>query len=615
MAKATARAKGSPVEVTSARREDSTLYTLPNGTYRVEMHSGPIRVEKNGHLIPIDVSLVQEGGRLKPKAAKSAVEFSLGGQAPLVSFSTGAGTHAVSWPSNLTKPDVAGNTATYRDAVPGGDLVLTATPTGFTQDLVLRERPQKPINLRIPVSLPKGQHYKRALNGNLTLSAANGETLASAPPLQMHDSAAERSPDSGHTATVPAEVEKSGEGSTFVLRPDQKFLAAPDVQYPVVISMSHWVGAGLKVDTFVSSDYPNSQTGATWLHAGKFGNGSKTARTYIRFNAGLPLRGVTVLNADLRLWNYKSNACGTSVESGIQVRRITSDWSPSTLTLSNQPSTTTTGALIEKAAAGEPDCAENEIYYSIESIVQDWANGAADYGVQLRAANESDSTNWRMYRSSESAGTGPVLYVDFQTDAPEQVGFTLYAGAPGVPLDGSTFSYYALQNIPGMSNDDLSELVRTGTVTREFAYTGDPGEEWPQIGDPEAHPRVDEPQDGEPMDEGPTPTPTPTPTGPPSEHTLSLPVTSDTWIDDQGAGSPSSASVWAGTWSLGPAKLKERSYLKFDTSLLAGKNITDAKLELWATGGEGCGVSNSGIKVQRVTSNWDAVSLRCVNGG
>jgi len=510
-AKAAAKARGSEVEITSARREDSTLYALPDGTFRVEMHAGPIRVSRNGQFVPIDTTLVEDNGELKPKAAKSNVSFSVGGPGPVVRFDDGHGLRTVGWPKALSRPQISGNEAIYRNAVTGGDLVLKATPTGFTQSIVLRERPKKPTEIRIPVDLPQGQQYKLSAGGKLRLTGAKDETLATAGPLRMADAGAERSPDTGHVGDVPGKVEKTSTGTALVLQPDQTFLADPAVQYPVTLTTSSWVGAGLQDDVFVSSDYPNAIGDATWLHAGKFGSGSKTARTYIRFNAGGPLRGARILNADLRLWNYKSNACGSSVGSGIQVRRVTSDWMQSTLTLSNQPSTTTSGAITQKAAAGDPNCAEAELYYSIENIVQAWADGASDYGVQLRAANESDATNWRMYRSSESAGTGPVLFINFETDAPDSVDFTLFDGSPTVPLNGTEYDFSSLSSVPDMSEEDLTELVTTGQVTREPVLADDSGIESPIASDPEAHPRYDEPQTGEPTDDGPTPSPSPTP--------------------------------------------------------------------------------------------------------
>ncbi|GAA2820891.1 hypothetical protein [Nonomuraea rubra] len=91
-----------------------------------------------------------------------------------------------------------------------------------------------------------------------------------------------------------------------------------------------------------------------------------------------------------------------------------------------------------------PNCAEAELYYSIEGIVQDWANGMANHGVQLRAANESDATNWRMYRSSEAGDPAviPKLIVDYTPPTnpdgtiPESAA-TGVAAIDGVPVPGA----------------------------------------------------------------------------------------------------------------------------------------------------------------------------------
>ncbi|MGJ6961549.1 DNRLRE domain-containing protein [Streptosporangium sp. G11] len=598
---AAAKKNGSQLEVVSARREDSTLYAMPDGSFAVEMYTGPVRVKRGQDYVSIDTDLVAENGRLKPKVAKYETTLSAGGPGPLVVFDDGAASRTVGWSRPLPRPVISGNQATYRNAVPGGDLVVAATPTGFTQTVVLRERPSAALEISIPVELPQGQKYRKGAGGRLDLVASNGQTLATAVPLRLGDAESLDSPDAGSTSAVPVEVRETGAGSTLVLRPDQKFLTDTEVSYPVTLSVSDWVGAGLQVDTMISSDYPNSSATSTWLHAGKFGSGSKTARSYIRFNAGLPLRGATIQNADLRLWNYKSNACGSSVGSGIQVRRITSSWVPSTLTMSNQPSTTTTGAIVERSAAGEPDCAEAELYYSVENIVQAWADGADDYGFQLRAANESDATNWRMYRSAESGGIGPVLFIQFTHPGPEHVEFTTYQGGPSVPLDGTPYEFHSLLNVPGMREEDLSELAQTGQVTRE-PVLAEAATEWPLTGDWEASPKYDELQYGEPAEPtSPTPTPTPTP-----GETVTLPLQVDTWIDDLGSSGPNGPTLWAGKYDAEDFSTIERTYLKFDTAGLAGKTITNARLELWNKASYGCGGS---IKAQRVTSTWNAATL------
>ncbi|GAA3618288.1 hypothetical protein GCM10022419_124800 [Nonomuraea rosea] len=596
-----AKKKGSPVEVVSARREDSTLYAMPDGSFSVEMHAGPIRVKRGQDYVPVDTTLALENGRLKPKAAKYETTLSPGGTGPLATFNDGTTSRTIGWAQALPSPEINGNQAVYRNAVPGGDLVLTATPTGFNQAVVLRERPSKALEISIPVALSQGQKYRKASGGRLDLVGSDGKVLATSPPLRLGDAKSLETPDSGATSAVPVEIQQTSAGSTLILRPDQKFLANDAISYPVTLAVSDWVGAGLKVDTMISSDYPNSQTTATWLHAGKFGSGSKTARTYIRFNAGLPLRGATIMNADLRLWNYKSNTCASSVGSGIQVRRITSDWASSTLTMSTQPSTTTTGAVVLGTATGDPGCAEAELYYSVENIVQTWANGAADYGFQLRATDESDTTNWRMYRSSESAATGPVLFIQFTHPGPQRVEFVTYQGAASVPLDGTSYDFYSLLNIPGMREEDLSEFAQTGQVTREASLT-EAATEWPLSGDWEASPKYYELQDGEPPEETSSPSPSPTSGG----QTITLPLQVDTWIDDFGSSGPSDQTLWAGKYDAEDFSVTERTYLKFDTAALAGKTITDARLELWNNASYGCG---GAIKAQRVTSAWDAPTL------
>ncbi|WP_083502171.1 DNRLRE domain-containing protein [Sphaerimonospora mesophila] len=105
--------------------------------------------------------------------------------------------------------------------------------------------------------------------------------------------------------------------------------------------------------------------------------------------------------------------------------------------------------------------------------------------------------------------------------------------------------------------------------------------------------------------------PSPTPTESPTEHTVSLPVQVDMWIDNWGSVETDGSTFWAGVYDddYDSSQAIDRAYLKFDASSLAGKTVTDAKLELWNTEAYGCGNSTSGIKVQRVTAEWSADTL------
>ncbi|WP_379498588.1 DNRLRE domain-containing protein [Nonomuraea thailandensis] len=90
-----------------------------------------------------------------------------------------------------------------------------------------------------------------------------------------------------------------------------------------------------------------------------------------------------------------------------------------------------------------------------------------------------------------------------------------------------------------------------------------------------------------------------------SSTTVSLPVRTDTWIDDQGGTGPYGTTLWAGRYNTA----NERTYLDFDTSSLAGRQITAATLKLSATAAIGCGDDASGIVAQQITSPWTAATL------
>ena len=96
--------------------------------------------------------LLEEGGVLRPKAitAGVAVEVSTGGAGPFATMTYGGGeTYALSWPTALPKPVVKDGVATFANAAgQGADLVVTVLPTGFRHDVMLRERPTGPVELR-----------------------------------------------------------------------------------------------------------------------------------------------------------------------------------------------------------------------------------------------------------------------------------------------------------------------------------------------------------------------------------------------------------------------------------------------------------------------------------
>ncbi|MFC5830066.1 DNRLRE domain-containing protein [Nonomuraea insulae] len=152
--------------------------------------------------------------------------------------------------------------------------------------------------------------------------------------------------------------------------------------------------------------------------------------------------------------------------SGITARRVTSDWDELELTWSDQPSVTSVGTNTEYGGYKSATCAGSFNYkwnliHLVNTIVQAWANGEPNYGIQLTAGNESDITNWRRYRTRESTYPSPThaprLSVDFERPAPARQE-TVVIAVPE-PLD----------TLPTNYDEAVAMSTRTGTTAEEFA--------------------------------------------------------------------------------------------------------------------------------------------------
>ncbi|MEU0517125.1 DNRLRE domain-containing protein [Streptosporangium sp. NPDC006007] len=637
-AKAEAKRRNKRVEIISYRTETSTTYANPNGkSLYAEFYSTPIRVRKGEEWQPIDLTLVEEDGVIRPKASRGDLRLSDGGDTSLLKVKGERGQASVSAPSKLPKPALKGNTATYPDAYgPNTDLVVSATPEGFRQEIVIRKRPRERagVTLRVPVKPVNGMSYVPGKGGKAATLSGKGVRPVTIDTVPMIDAKAAKSPDQGRTSTAAVTVKQTGTDTTLTLTPHAAFLANPTTSYPVTVVAAGdpWTGTGIAGDTFVSSiNWPNGLANSTMerLVAGMSNSGTQGWRSFVRFNVGGSLRGATVHNADLRLWNFRSNTCTSQIEPGIIVQAIATDWDIATLTKSNQPQVTTEGRVGNKGAYSD-DCSrgEGELYYSIETMVQNWMDGVPDYGVRLSSVLETESTNWRYYRSYEYGNydsttqpRGPVVFIEY---TPPVETDTVYWGLPEGPITEELLERYKgnltdLGAPPPVVN--RAQAMAEARAADGYTETGpDDMVVPPDLSEEQITADLDPnrlpfqiPEDEQTATPTPDPTPTPTPTDPPNEQTISLPVQTDTWVDDQGTVGPDWPTLWAGSYGDGQFRTIERTYLKFDTSPLAGKNIVDAKLELWNTQAYGCGDSASGIEAQRVTAPWTPETLTWTN--
>ncbi|MFI9433084.1 MULTISPECIES: DNRLRE domain-containing protein [Streptosporangium] len=389
-----------PVELLGAATETTRFWKHPDGRVTSEVWSRPVRVKQRGAWAWIDPTLAEQNGTVKPKVIKGDLTLSAGGSTgPFTIFSPNPQQSlALSWPTDLPKPTLQGSRATYPDAAgPGADLVVTALPTGFRQDVVLRTRPDKAPQLEIPVNA-KGLKLVEASDGRLRLTDQHGKNVAAAPKPALRDTMDPKGRDHrGKRGTVDVKVRTEGDRQTLLLTPDSGFLADPATAYPVTITSAF--SMAITADTDVNSVYDFNNVDGPALKAGTESSGEK-ARAYLKFDVSAMI-GQNVSNATLSLLNIDGPSCGTKVGAGIQVRRVTSAWDPFTLTWSPQPTNTTENAVINTSSVHSGSCDPAPMNWDITAIARQWTGEAGNYGLVLISPTEAKSANSRVFPSSE----------------------------------------------------------------------------------------------------------------------------------------------------------------------------------------------------------------------
>ncbi|MFI6498907.1 DNRLRE domain-containing protein [Nonomuraea typhae] len=461
------------VEVGAETSEKSITYALPDGkTFISEVSAGPVRVRKDGRWIPIDTGLSVVEGTLRPKAVSAGLDIKLsnGGNGFLATIASGRGQmYALRWPTVLPKPVVSRNTATYQDAAGNGaDLVLAVLPTGVRHDVVVRERPTSPIEIRMGVETA-GLTFTREDAGRLLLKDSTGKPVAFMPEPIMWDGSKKGRALLAKRGKVSTEVVTHGGISELVLKPDHAFLTDSATVLPARVEatgplpLSDDVGLW-SLDTADMPAYPGAEVMIAGVQSGREKN-----RTYLRFDT-TGLAGQTVTDAKLSVLNINSSACGVAVSDGIQVRRVTAAWSADNLHWANKPAATTEDAAVNKIGHGQ-SCSGGEarLEWPATGIAQDWAAGAANHGLVLQSPTETN-VNWRYLTSSENTQfTDAVPRLTITTAAVSTPSVSAVTISPAETVNGTTVTSSLTPRLAATVADTIG-----GTLTGEFEVEHDP---------------------------------------------------------------------------------------------------------------------------------------------
>ncbi|HEX5569051.1 MAG TPA: LamG domain-containing protein, partial [Streptomyces sp.] len=215
---AEAERSGEKVEVLSLRGESSDVHATPDGKLEAREYLRPVRTRVKGEWKPIDTSLAKTSdGTVAPKAVTVGLEFSGGGDGPMIRMEKAGRKLALSWPGELPEPRVEGDTATYPEVLPGVDLRLGAQEDGFTQLLVVKsaEAAASPeldeLRLRMAAD---GMEVRRTDEGGLEAvdDGAKNAVFEASTPL-MWDSSPGETGDEGSEGAQSKILTRSGSGA------------------------------------------------------------------------------------------------------------------------------------------------------------------------------------------------------------------------------------------------------------------------------------------------------------------------------------------------------------------------------------------------------------------
>ncbi|MET9311032.1 LamG-like jellyroll fold domain-containing protein [Kribbella sp. NPDC003505] len=413
------------VEVTSKRSETTTVTANPDGTFTAKTFAVPVRVRQGSGWAAVNTHLVvRADGSVGPVATSLPLTFSGGGRDALVSLGDNSQRVTLRWPRELGKPVLSGDTATYREVLPGVDLRLRALVQGFTQVLVVKS-PQAAANpalreLRFGLSTSVGLSYRIDKSGNPQIVDSTGKMVLGSSAPVMWDStprppatrAAPLERVSTSLATGPTQWSRRAvgtirvAGAQLVLKPDLRMLTGKTTQWPVYIDpplqapRDGWTEVAVINGRQIDEPKWNGANDDAGIAKVGFSDWSWPTVTYRSFFQFVTegLRGKNVLSADFRVFGIHAPSCNGRWFDAYGTDAV----SPAT-NWGNQPGGVIWLGNQNSADGGGSACPAAWRGFDARPIVN-WslANGRQTSTIMLKAGSETDNYAWKKFDANSA---------------------------------------------------------------------------------------------------------------------------------------------------------------------------------------------------------------------
>ena len=464
---AQAQISGQRVEVVANRTDTDTTYANPDATLTTDVSAGPVRVKQYGAWVGVDPTLVAANGIVTPQATEGNVAFAGGSSAAgaeLAGLTSGSDHVGFAWPAALPAPTLEGNSATYHNVIAGGDVVVTATTTGYEVSLVLRQAPTAAPVIDLPLNLG-GLNVSQNTAGALSLTGTNGAAVAtSAPPVMFSAARDARSNQPTQAETVASTVETGSGGAVLVLKPDYAFLTNPATVYPVTVDPSPNLTSDLS--NYVSTAFPSGNYDtSTELHVGTYNGGGVVTRSFVRFGDTV-IKNTQVTSATLNLyetWSFSCTAQSMNVQ-GASALNAGSTWN-------NQPSVA--GAVYSASFyGGYSGCPGTAGWKTVDvtGLAQTWSSDGvpSPEALALLAPSETNSYQWKIF-NSDNTTTAPYMSVTYNTPAAPSAPRNV-AAAPGNGSGTVTWTAPSYLGQPQMTAYYIYNYIWNGTTWGYVSY-------------------------------------------------------------------------------------------------------------------------------------------------
>ncbi len=496
------------VEIMSLRSETAQTFANPQGGYTAEESAEPRFARlADGSWSRVDTTLRVRGATVSPVAAVLPVEFSAGGTGPAAKVRDGDRELSITWPHGpLPKPVLSGSEARYPEVLPGVDLLLAASPVGFSEVLVVknREAARNPKLAKVKFGFATKGVTTRANGGGLDAKDPAGKVVFSSPAPMMWDSGQETVPHVGVVAKSLVEAKKKRTAIMPVAVADGELTVVPDAamlgaaQYPVMIdpSWSGWVQnnawalvsnkAGHSGSTFwqgrnnQGSDYlsdtadkGNAGTGPICDSVSSTGaclSAVYNVRSYFRMDlAGV--KGKIVTGASFRVEQRWAFTCNPSSNATV---RVTNGFDGG-ITWNNQPGWwgnewAWSSAANRKVGSTHSCAGPGNVEFDFTGVVAHGARNNWDSVSVVLHVDESSVNQWKRF----NAGTA-VLAIDYNSipNTPDQLTVDGKACATG---DARPVVPTATPTIRGrVSDPDAADTMNARFQWRRIRPNGTPG--------------------------------------------------------------------------------------------------------------------------------------------